>query len=341
MLKKKSIIIVLILILGVAIIGVLSLFLMKNVFIKKETTGRYGFHFEGNRNEDRIIENVSLPNEYDFFGRPSLNGDDMDSRLVNKYLFSYGGNEYYLYYSYGLEYLNTIYPDVYNAKSDEKEATLWEKPQGLFMLDNFLYYAYGRERRVREFNTHNFYFYYMHYKDYNFARLNLDTMESEKITRQQYEETWDYQEFRQWSSTISEPIISLDVFVWLDHEIEEDKYGRNQGYIRNHRRKTYTDNNYDTCFTLKNGNNPKYREEWYEYFIYNFRDAPTFSFYNSPNLIADNINDLNKMIAKYPDVIEMTIYQMNANHFTNEEMSEIIDKIKTPNENCVKTLTIW
>ncbi|MCL1792577.1 MAG: hypothetical protein FWG34_01780 [Oscillospiraceae bacterium] len=158
---------------------------------------------------------------------------------------------------------------------------------------------------------------------------------------EKYEETWDYQEFRQWSSAISEPIKSLDVFVWLDHDVQEDKYGRNEGYIRNHRRKIYTDNNYDMCFTLKNGDNPKYKEDWYEYFIYNFRDAPTFNVYNSPNLIADNIEDFKKMIAKFPDVAEINIYQMNVSDFTEKEMSEIADKIKSPNENCVKTITLW
>jgi hypothetical protein len=304
---------------SIALVAVLSVGFAVNsnggafIFSDKETTDKYSFHLG-----ERSIEDVLLPDEYEFLGRPTLNGDDMNSRLVTKYFFTYNEKEYYIYYSHGLEYHNTTYSDIYNAETDEKWVTLWEKPQGLFMLGDYLYYAYGKEYRVREFNWHNFYFYYLHYKDFHFARLNLNTMKNESITRQQYEETWDYQDFREWRSTAYEPITSLDVFVWLG-----------------------SDDNYDTYFTLKNGSNPKYKEDWYEHFIYHLKDAPTFSVYNSPNLITNKLDEFNKMIAKYPDVEKITIYQMKSSDFTDKEMTDIGNKIIVPNASCKKTIALW
>ncbi len=308
MFKKKSNIIISIIIFG------LALFIIFNILIKKEALSKYGNHLG-----ERVSENIFYSNT-----------------LANKYIFTYKDHKYYYYFSQDPEYQEINYPDIFDAETNKKVITLWEKPQGLFLLDNYIYYAYGKEHRSREFNFHNFYYYYIHYKDYKFARFNLDTLKSEKITRKQYEETWDYQDFRQWRSNVSEPVTSLDVFVFLDHNSMENNYGYFRTNNNKRQVKFYTDNNYDTCFTLKNGSNDKYKESWYEYFIYNSNELPTLATYYSPSLITDSIDDLNRMIANYPEVANITIYQMKPNDFTREEIIKIAEKIITPNKNCIK-----
>lgn len=217
--KKRTIAFILIFTLG----PIFALFLFIGIYSPrqdKEYPGKYGDHFHG----DKITEDAVLPAEYISVEQ------DIHSIFVSKRHFSYGGEEYYIYFSYGNEYIDTIYPGLYNEKTNEKIAVLWEKPRGIFILDNYLYYCYGKERKVKVFDFHNFNFHYTNEKDFSFAKLNLGTMENEEITRKLYEETWDYQDFRQWSSNTTEPIKGLDIFVWLDYDSENSYFYKSKGY---------------------------------------------------------------------------------------------------------------
>ena len=204
--------------------------------------------------------------------------------------------------------------------ADEVVAALWENPRGCFILDDYLYYGYGKERYdVRTFTggglTGHYNFVFLDYKDFHFARLNLSTLENEEIARQVYEDTVDYMEFIDWRN-VSEPITRLVVFVWLDRDREAE-----------------------TFFRLRNGVNTIYKKDWYEYLIYHVEPSSNHR-YVPPAPVTNKIEELNRMLSKYPDVLEITIYQMHADDFTEAEMAEIVSKIIVPN-NCVKTIALW
>ncbi|MCL2508265.1 MAG: hypothetical protein FWF05_03720 [Oscillospiraceae bacterium] len=229
---------------------------------------------------------------------------------------------------------------VIEEMTDEVAAALWEKPRGCFILDNFLYYGHGKERYgVRTFTggglTGHDSFVYLDYKDFRFARLNLDTMQNEEITRQTYEDTFAYMDFCGWH-TVSEPITTLHIFVWLDNDYRDiSGHGMNRGYNG----KEYKDGHYDVYFTLRNGANPVYKDEWYEYFIYHIEPSSN-NRYVPLAPITNSMDELNQMLSKYPDVAEIAVYSMNAADFTEEEIAEIAEKIFVP-DGCVKTILLW
>jgi hypothetical protein len=207
---------------------------------------------------------------------------------------------------------------VLEDMANEIVAALWEQPRGYFILDNFLYYGYGKERyNVRTFTggglTGHDNFVYLDYKDFRFARLNLDTMENEEISRQVYEDTVAYMEFIDWRD-VSEPITKINIFVWLN-------------------------NDNGVYFTLRNGANPIYKTEWYENLLYHIEPSSN-NRYVPPALITNSIDELNRMLSEFPDILEVTIYKMNANHFTEAEMANIINKIEVP-DNCDIIMTLW
>ncbi|MCL2814662.1 MAG: hypothetical protein FWD23_08685, partial [Oscillospiraceae bacterium] len=126
---------------GFVITAVVILFLATGGFVLGgETVGKYASFF-GNR----IIENVLLPEEYKSYKSAGLT--PVYENLANKVFFNYGGNDYYFYFSYFENYRNytveLVYPDIYNAENNEKTAVFQEKPRGYFILDNYIYYAYG------------------------------------------------------------------------------------------------------------------------------------------------------------------------------------------------------
>lgn len=146
---------------------------------------------------------VYLPDEYPFYGRYAFigetYGDDdptpklsvVDDRMVYRRYFDCQGKTYYLYYSNAINYYDVTYPDIYD-ENGEKAARLRENPEGCFVLGNFLYYAYGKDYyNVRVFTlgflTGHDVFAYCNYKDYQYARLNLDTMINENISKEEFE----------------------------------------------------------------------------------------------------------------------------------------------------------
>jgi hypothetical protein len=133
-----------------------------------------------------------LPDEYHFFGRYHLNNLEeglvlVNDRMVYKRVFEHNGESYYFYYSGAIESHKVTYPDIYN-QNDEKVAKMYENPEGYFIEENYLYYAYGKEHRIKHLSLHHFRFYHIWYKDYQYARLNLDTMTNEKISQDDYYE---------------------------------------------------------------------------------------------------------------------------------------------------------
>lgn len=94
---------------------------------------------------------------------------------------------------------------------------------------------------------------------------------------------------------------------------------------------------------MRNGASFKDREEYFEYIeIYHIEPRTNLNGrYVPPQLKTNKIDEFNKMIAKYPTVEIITIYQMNANDFTEKEMAEIAGKIVAPNEECIKTVILW
>ena len=204
--------------------------------------------------------------------------------------------------------------------ADEVVAALLENPRGYFILDSYLYYAFGTEKyNVRTFTGGGFTghdnFVYLDYKDFRFARLNLDTMENEEISRQVYEDTVAYMDFINWRD-IYEPITSLVIFVW-------------------HNR----DNGNDTYFTLRNGANPIFKTEWYEYLLYHIEPSSN-NRYVPPALITNSVDELNRMLSDFSDVLKITVFQMNNVDISEAEMTDIVNRLIVP-DNCNITMALW
>ena len=279
-------------------------------FIYTDSPERYSSGFF----DRNIINDVPLPND------PSTSG--------RKIMFSYADTGYCLYE-------NRYYSDIYYLSNNEKAGELYEKPRTAFLLGNYLYYGYGEERQIRAFDFPHFEFFNVTRKNFKYAKFNLDTMQNETITKQEYEETYDYQSFRNWNPIV-EPITNLRILVWIDHDPSQDYYGRNVGYIRNGSIKQYNDNNYNVCFTIRNADFPIHTE----YHIYHSSKS-TDAVYVPASLIANDIDELNEMLKKFPDAVNITISWLDETHFTEQDIGKIADKFIFPNHNAVKIIEFF
>lgn len=163
----------------------------------KEISGKYtkliSTQFnELNTNYDPVYY---LPDEYHFFGRYIYTGGAalkiVDDRMVYRIFFEYKGDIFYVYYSEVINFYEITYPNVYFEKNNQKAFALWENPEGYFIIDNYLYYAYGKDYyHTRTFGafTDGQLFSYQNFKDYQYAKLHLDTFVNENISKEQYEE---------------------------------------------------------------------------------------------------------------------------------------------------------
>ena len=188
---------------GIIIIIFTFLFVWEFLGIKyqfKEEKGKYTILI---KDKDHTLPIYYLPDEYHFYGRYVVSGQEykgemvMDpiikvyDRMVSKIFFEYKDDRYYVYFSDAINHYEYTYPDVYNDSNDEKVAKLWKNPEGYFISDNYFYYIYGKDyynRRILSngFLTGHKLISYGNYKVYNYARLNLDTMENDKISKDDY-----------------------------------------------------------------------------------------------------------------------------------------------------------
>ena len=163
-----------------------------------------------NRNLNLTGPDYILPDQYPFYGRYVFTDETdedgiailtvVNDRKVNIEVFEYKGKLYYYYVSDKQKTPNThkyydffvlIYPDIYNADKDTISFSLWENPESLFIQDNYLYYVYGKNfYNVRRIDLQSLYILHRNEKDYHYARLNLDTGENEKISKEQYEKEY-------------------------------------------------------------------------------------------------------------------------------------------------------
>jgi hypothetical protein len=185
MFKKKKLLIG---IASVLIIAIVSVLFLTTGVRNNERPDKYNSLIDGQFINIQNRESAfNLPQEYEYVGYQPFKQD----RLVRKIYFPYNDDVYYLFQSNGERFIDRTYPTIYSKASDKKVALLWEKPQGYFVLDNYLYYVYGREHDlVREYSG-GFLTGHINYKDYHFARLNLDTMENESILREHFEEQYN------------------------------------------------------------------------------------------------------------------------------------------------------
>ena len=162
--------------------------------LKWETADKYSSFLPNQFLSENIFV---LPKEYESVKRISLIIDNsncfINDGYANKIFFQINGESCYMYYIYGEYYTTTTYPDIYNDETNEKIATLWEKPQGYFMLDDFIYYVYGKEKLITFISSgfltgHNL-FLTLNNKNTRFARLNLSTKENEEISKESYLQT--------------------------------------------------------------------------------------------------------------------------------------------------------
>ncbi|MDR1736200.1 MAG: hypothetical protein LBR85_04945 [Oscillospiraceae bacterium] len=142
---------------------------------------------------EKADELVYLPDEYESLGRHVINEDSqtlefIDDRMVNRAFFQYAGSIFYVYVApwNKRQFYTRTYSDIYSAESNEKAMCLNTNPQGLFVLENYLYYVYGKHQynililTLEGWITINT-------KDTKFARLDLDTGANEDLSRAEYE----------------------------------------------------------------------------------------------------------------------------------------------------------
>ena len=151
------------------------------------------------------IDMYKLPDQYSFYGRFVVLSETKDGapivstvndRMVSKCFFEYDQETYFFYYSTLQKIIDVqepnppfelIYPDVYYADTDKIAFTLFENPEGCFISDDYIYYAYGKNYYcVRQLDLHNFLFQYSHRKDYHYARLDLHNFKNERIMSKQF-----------------------------------------------------------------------------------------------------------------------------------------------------------
>jgi len=176
---------------------ILAIWLFNNAsFLKREHPDKYSSFLSSQfSNINRSEELFALPKEYKSVKRISLGPDGViyiNDGFANKVFFQIKGELCYMYYIYGDYYTKTTYPDINDAETNEKIATLWEKPQGYFMLDDYLYYTYGKEKVITLFDFNGLAngnpFGTGILKDTHFARLSLQTKGNEEINRKEYED---------------------------------------------------------------------------------------------------------------------------------------------------------
>jgi hypothetical protein len=163
-----------------------------------------------------------LPEQYEFYGRfvlpdKPLSYDDMIAlefymhlhryplvlydRMVSREFLRLNNQIVYFYFTNDLFHFNLHfgtdsmlrYHNAYCYKTGEIVFSLGQYPRGLFIVEGtHLYYSYGEEHQQARFFQlgHNPGFRTMRMKDSNFARMNLNTFENEKITRKEYEEKY-------------------------------------------------------------------------------------------------------------------------------------------------------
>jgi hypothetical protein len=137
-----------------------------------------------------------LPDKYPFYGRFEYIEDGaplliVNDRLVTRFYFEHHNTVYYLMASYTIyDYLLT-YPDIILASTNDVVAILRENPEGYFINGDYLYYAYGpvrlNTRTFGAFITGHDIFIRRNFVNYNFARLNLNTMNNEDVRKEDYE----------------------------------------------------------------------------------------------------------------------------------------------------------
>ena len=184
-------------------------------YMYKDDIGKYKGLIPSQYNSlNRIVDPIYiLPEQYRYYGRYNYKAWEsgkiqtipiIDDRKVSKCFFECNDQVYYFYYSdaqvdkdsnHGFPF-EIAYQDIYNENTDEVELCLWDNPEGHFITDNYLYYVYGNNHYHVKVFTFKFlseggFFEYSNKKDYNYARLNLDTFENEKIARSQYEERYN------------------------------------------------------------------------------------------------------------------------------------------------------
>jgi len=194
----------------------LCLFQLGFIYWGKEDVGKYHsylFSAQYNNLNQNIDSFYRLPDQYTFYGRYAYTGEKyedgttdklsiVNDRMVRKDFFEYSGQIYYLYYANEVipgaptSSFNITYPDVYNADTDKIAFSLMENPEGCFILDNYLYYAYGKNYLHVQVFTWGFItghdnFIHSDFKDFHYARMNLDTLKNENISKRQFEEKYN------------------------------------------------------------------------------------------------------------------------------------------------------
>ncbi len=199
---------------------IFQLGLTNGEYYNKEPFGKYDklilSQYASLNNDEYGSLDYKLPEQYYYFGRPDIyvsvdeweNGQPiLDDRLVSKGFFSYNNQNFYFYYSIfqadknieankrgdNFEY---IWKDIYDADRNEISFNLYDNPEGLFIIENYLYYSHGKNFYNYRIFAPLFQIYedtsfaYLNLKKYKFAKLDLDSGQSIEISRKVYEEKY-------------------------------------------------------------------------------------------------------------------------------------------------------
>jgi len=137
--------------------------------------------------------------EMESFMQQLANPPIVYDRMAYRQHYQFNNQIVYFYIASDLYHISgnfISYPDAYCYETDEIVFGLWENPRGLFVVDGtYLYYTYGEEHyQIRMFLpdlTGHAGFVNRNVKNFNFARMNLNTFENEKITKEEYEEKYN------------------------------------------------------------------------------------------------------------------------------------------------------
>jgi len=106
--------------------------------------------------------------------------------------FSAGGRDLYVIMTGFFQVCDHIYDQSEGIVVGEflySRGALSPKPRGLFLVGDYLYYNYGKDKRINKITPGGEVSYEV--RNFKFARINLSTMINERVSRQEYEREFE------------------------------------------------------------------------------------------------------------------------------------------------------
>jgi len=160
------------------------------IYGKKDRTGKYP--------ETLIVKQFPELNDNIFYSKENDTPYKVDGKTVYKRSFENNSDVFYYYHmswktipNYNGDHYKIAFPHVYFEKNDEIAFDFKKNPESCFVSNGYLYYVYGKEYLNKEVTFYSISEFFMtqthNYKDLKYARVNLKTLKTEIIKKDDYD----------------------------------------------------------------------------------------------------------------------------------------------------------